>query len=106
MRNGTLLASTEFADELFAVIASGKFDRYSSFEARNLFVLSVVEAAERVEITEAIQACRDPDADRILELAVSGRAACIVTGDADLLALNPFRGIAIVTPAEFLSLFA
>jgi predicted nucleic acid-binding protein len=25
----------------------------------------------------------------------------IVTGDADLLALNPFRGIPIVTPAIF-----
>ena len=35
-------------------------------------------------------------------LAVNGRAGAIITGDADLLALNPFRGIPIVTPAEFL----
>jgi len=38
----------------------------------------------------------------VLELAVNGRARAIITGDADLLAVNPFRGIPIITPAEFL----
>jgi predicted nucleic acid-binding protein len=33
---------------------------------------------------------------------VAGRAEYIVMGDADLLALHPFRGIEIVTPAAFL----
>jgi uncharacterized protein len=44
-----------------------------------------------------------PRSDRrqILELAVNGRADLIVSGDGDLLALNPFRNIAIVTPAAF-----
>jgi uncharacterized protein len=36
-----------------------------------------------------------------LELAVNGHADLIVSGDADLLALNPFREIPIVTPATF-----
>jgi uncharacterized protein len=35
-------------------------------------------------------------------LAVSGGATRIITGDADLLALHPFRGIAIVTPQPLL----
>ena len=47
--------------------------------------------AELVAITERIAACRDPTDDKFLELAVNGRADLIVTGDADLLALNPFR---------------
>jgi predicted nucleic acid-binding protein len=34
-------------------------------------------------------------------LAVTGRTDVIVTGDRDLLALNPFRSISIITPAEF-----
>jgi predicted nucleic acid-binding protein len=38
---------------------------------------------------------------KFLELAVSGHADCILTGDADLLVLNPFRGISIVNPATF-----
>ena len=52
-------------------------------------------------ITERIAACRDPTDDKFLELAVNRRADSIVSGDADLLALNPFRDIPIVTPAAF-----
>ena len=57
--------------------------------------------AELVTITERIVACRDPTDDKFLELAVNGHADLIVSGDADLLALNPFRDIPIVTPAVF-----
>jgi hypothetical protein len=39
---------------------------------------------------------------QVLEVAVHGRADLILTGDTDLLALHPFRGIAILTPAEYL----
>jgi hypothetical protein len=58
-------------------------------------------AAELVTITDRITACRDPKDDKFLELAVNGRADLIISGDADLLALNPFREIPIVTPAAF-----
>ncbi len=57
-----------------------------------------------VQITETVQACRDPDDDKILELAVNGGGDYIVTGDDDLPVLNPFRGIAIVSPAELLAI--
>ena len=40
--------------------------------------------------------------DKFLALAVNGKADVIVSGDADLLALGPFRGIPIETPADFL----
>jgi hypothetical protein len=39
-----------------------------------------------------------------LEIAVVGRADCLVTGDQDLLVLDPFQGIPIVTPARFLAI--
>ncbi len=55
-----------------------------------------------LEPTEGVRACRDARDDKFLELAVSGCASCIITGDADLLALHPFRGMTIVTPAQFL----
>jgi putative PIN family toxin of toxin-antitoxin system len=61
----------------------------------------LMAAADLVEITESIAACRDPKDDKFLELAVCGQADLIVSGDADLLALNPFRNILIVTPANF-----
>jgi putative PIN family toxin of toxin-antitoxin system len=61
----------------------------------------VLAAAELVTITGRIAACRDPKDDKFLELAVNGRVDVIVTGDADLLVLNRFREIPIVTPAVF-----
>jgi putative PIN family toxin of toxin-antitoxin system len=58
---------------------------------------------EFVHIPSPIRACRDPRDDKFLELAVHGRADILITGDADLLALHPFQGIAILTPAAFLN---
>lgn len=75
-----------------------------TLEERERFLEALVREAELVEITEEIYVCRDPKDDQILELAVNGKASCIVTGDQDLLVLNPFRRIPIVTPAEFLNL--
>jgi len=67
-------------------------------------VRRLMEQAEVVEISTRVQACRDPTDDKFLELAVAGRARFIISGDGDLLALHPFRGIRIVTPALFCAL--
>lgn len=40
--------------------------------------------------------------DKFLVLALSADAGVIVSGDDDLLALHPFRGIPILSPHEFL----
>ncbi|MEW6181847.1 MAG: putative toxin-antitoxin system toxin component, PIN family [Bacillota bacterium] len=66
------------------------------------FLGCIVLEATFIEINERIRACRDPKDDMFLELAVSGAATCIISGDEDLLQLNPFRGIPIVKPDEFL----
>jgi putative PIN family toxin of toxin-antitoxin system len=58
-------------------------------------------AAELVTIDERVTACRDPGDDKFLELAVNGRADVIISGDDDLLVLDAFRGIPIITPAAF-----
>ena len=57
---------------------------------------------EPVTPQRRIMACRDPKDDIVLEVAVTGRADFIVTGDNDLLVLHPFEGIPIIGPAEFL----
>ena len=81
-----------------------KFDPYITPEVRHSFLSVFINEARVIEIKEKIQACRDPKDNMILELAVSGQADYIITGDKDLLALNPFRKIQILTPAEFLKL--
>jgi uncharacterized protein len=45
----------------------------------------------------------DPDDDKYLHAAVSGRASVVVSGDQDLLDLNEYNGIPIVRPRAFLA---
>jgi uncharacterized protein len=45
--------------------------------------------------------CRDPDDDMVLATALTGKAACIITGDKDLLTLKKFGDIDILAPSEF-----
>ena len=99
---GTILVSAALMQELQDVLNRPRFDRYVTREERDDFLMAFMRESELVEITETVEACRDPKDDQALELAVSGNADCIVTGDDDLLTLNPFRGIAIITPADFL----
>ena len=47
--------------------------------------------------------CRDPEDNFILQAALEAKAKFIVTGDKDLLVLNPFKGISLTTPAKFIS---
>jgi putative PIN family toxin of toxin-antitoxin system len=49
----------------------------------------------------AADLCRDPEDVKVLGLAVSASADCIVTGDKDLLILKEFQGIPILTPRSF-----
>ncbi|QSJ20825.1 putative toxin-antitoxin system toxin component, PIN family [Nostoc sp. UHCC 0702] len=70
---------------------------------RQEFLEYLTETAQFIDVTEQIDECRDPKDNKYLELAVSGEAECIVTGDDDLLVLNPWRGIKILTVQEFLA---
>jgi len=65
------------------------------------WVTDLVAMAERGLIVERIVACRDATDDKFLELAISGHADLIPSGDKDLLALHPFRGTPIVAPPAF-----
>lgn len=103
MDNGRILVSAATIAELDEVLRRPKFEKYVAEAARLDFLAALLREAEVIDITEEVTACRDPRDDKFLELAVSGRATHLVTGDADLLSLNPFRGIAILSPQDFLA---
>lgn len=100
---GRVLVSEATVSELDEVLRRPKFNKYLPEEKRLEFLAALVQEAELVHVLEAITVCRDVKDDKFLEVAVSGRASHIVTGDADLLALHPFRGIAVLTPQAFLA---
>ena len=100
--DGEALISTPVLIDLAEVLARDKLNKYLSEQERMRFLVALLKASELVGITEQIHDCRDPSDNKFLELAVCGNADVIVSGDDDLLVLNPFRGIAILTPRDFL----
>jgi putative PIN family toxin of toxin-antitoxin system len=106
LSHATLLASRELLEELETRLARPKFSKYVDAERCRTFVAELALVAVHVDVRGIVRACRDPDDDKLLEIAVAGGADCLVTGDQDLLTLAPFQGIAILTPAEFLQAVA
>jgi uncharacterized protein len=101
LSRGRVLLSSSTLEELAEVLQREKFARYVTAAEREEFLVAFVERALFVEPMEEVRACRDAKDDKFLELAVSGRAAYIISGDADLLVLHPFRDIAIMTAEDF-----
>jgi predicted nucleic acid-binding protein len=61
--------------------------------------------AESVEPTEIVRECSDPKDDKYLALAAAGKADVIVSSDVrHLLSMHPWRGIPILSPANYLAL--
>ncbi len=61
------------------------------------------ELVEPVETPAVVE--DDPDDDHFLACADSGGADCLVTGDPHLLKLGSYKGISILSPADFLTRF-
>ena len=103
LKRGEVLVSPATLEELAEVLQREKFDRYVTAAERDEFLEAFVERATVIEPTEQLRICCDAKDDKFLELAVSGGAAYLITGDNDLRSLHPFRGIAVLTAAEFLA---
>lgn len=99
---GVLLFSNSTYDEIQAILQRPKFDRYLAKDKRLNFLHSLKAIIEWVDIREKITVCRDPRDNKFLEVAVNGKANCIITGDQDLLVLETIHGIPIVTPRYFI----
>jgi len=104
INQGALLFSLPTLAELEEVLWRNKFDRYISHEERKRFLTSLILHSTPIETNETILECRDPKDNKFLELAVCGKADFIISGDEDLLVLNPFRNIQIITPDSFLKI--
>lgn len=100
---GKVIMSWPAMAELQEVLGRRRFDKYVSEDERLLFLELLALDVVPIEIIETVTDCRDSKDNKFLEVAVNGDADCIVSGDGDLLVLNPFRGMPIVTPQGFLS---
>ena len=92
----TLLTSEEILNELKEKLLS-KFER--SENVVDIFIEKIRKIVEVIEVNEKVEIItRDPEDNKILECAFTGKADLIVSADQDLIKLKTFKGIAIIHP--------
>ena len=102
-----IVLSKPLLDELTANLILPRIRQKYSLADKDIidYLTFLAVRAHLVEPKEVVSACRDPKDNMVLEAALAGDARFIVTGDEDLLVLNPFLDIEIVTPSIFLGRF-
>jgi putative PIN family toxin of toxin-antitoxin system len=103
LANDTLVVSPAIVAEYFAVLSRPKFDRHVPRHEQLGMLRGLLRTPGLVIATpnERVHACRDPADDKYLEAALAAQATVILSGDADLLALDPWRSIRILRPADY-----
>lgn len=100
----TVIVSAATLDELSRVLGRDFLSQYRSVQEREIFLREYGLLAETIDVVETVKACRDPNDDKFLSLAVAGHADLIVSSDLDLLSMGQYAGIAILTPRAFVAL--
>ncbi len=100
----SILQSEVTYQELETRLSKKKFDKYLSKEDRVTFLTFLRQKSLLIDITHQTTICSDLDDNKFLELAVSGMANYLITGDNELLILENYQEISIITPIHFLSL--
>ncbi len=95
----TACATAEIIEE-YQEIVQEMIDRKQGHINRQLLT-PLVQALEIVEPQTFVELSRDPDDDKFLGCAKDAKAMYIVSGDRDLLVLQEFEGIEIITAKEF-----
>ena len=95
------VVDTRILREYERVLRRPKFKKHFSEEDVGELLSILSKTATITKIGSAIRDCRDAKDDFILETAVAGNAGIIVTGDKDLLELNPYHRIKIMQPKQF-----
>jgi putative PIN family toxin of toxin-antitoxin system len=97
----TVCLSQAVEAEIREVLQRPKFRKYISDITRERIFDILGAAALIVEPTQRITDCRDTKDNKYLELALAAGASIIVSSDEDLLVLDPWRGIRILRPVDY-----
>lgn len=102
LSQGRIVVSRFILEELHEkLLAKAKL---TQVEARE--VIDAVRADAKIVETQplTVPICRDADDDWILATALAAKADALVTGDKDLLVIEQYKEIPILTPRDCLSL--
>lgn len=98
----TLAMSQPVFDKVVDVLHRPRLARFVNATLRADLLDQLVSGSTWLEPSVTVADCRDAADNKYLELALAAGAATIVSSDQDLLALHPWRGIAILRPAAYL----
>jgi uncharacterized protein len=104
LEDAVVVVSRETLEELAAVLARPQFNRYVTAEERTQYFELLAGVVRLINVSHPVTACRNPKDDKFLSLALAAEATCLITGDRDLLDLDPYHGVKIITPALFLNI--
>jgi len=99
--NGVILYSDATLTEVLSVLGRSKFSKYIDPEDIDGLSIRVKTVWLFVEILNQVQLCRDPKDDKFIDLALNGDASHLITGDNDLLVLNPIANTSVINPRNF-----
>ena len=100
-----VVVSEEMLKELSEVASRPKFKNILTVRRiKELFSL-LDSYAIVVSPSQKVNACRDKKDNFLLEIALEGKADYLITGDEDLLVLDPFHNTKIVKPKDFEGMF-
>ena len=87
--------------ELETRIARSKFDRYFSESGRLRHLVAIAQSIQHFELTTEVSVSRDKTDDKFISLAIDSGATILISGDPDLKDVKTYKGIEILTPAQF-----
>ena len=99
----TIHLSEPVLEETRGVLLRPRLRRFITDERREAILRVLLADAPFIEPTTAVTDCRDRKDNKYLELALAAGAEVIVSGDPDLLTLDPWRGVRIMRPAEYVA---
>ena len=99
--NGVILYSTTTLTEVLSVLGRSKFSKYIDHDDIDGLSIRIKTVWLFVEILNQVQLCRDPKDDKFIDLALNGEASHLISGDKDLLVLNPIKNTSVISPRTF-----
>ena len=87
--------------ELETRIARPKFDRYFGESGRLRHLVAIAQSIQHFEVAAEVSVSRDKTDDKFIALAIDSGASLLISGDPDLNDVQTYKGVEILSPAQF-----
>lgn len=100
-KNVIILTNPTLRAEISDVIARPKFKKFFSDQQKEDLQYILTIGTENIVTHSSFSLSRDKDDNFLLAICYDGKADFLITGDEDLLILNPFKKTFILTVKDF-----